>query len=58
MFIAGFDGVAFVVGFLSSGEGDGDFGFAIFEVDFEGDDREALFFGLTAKEFDLLFVHQ
>jgi len=56
---AAFEGFAFVVEFLSFGERNGDFGIVAFvEVEFEGDDGEAVFVDFGIEFFDLFFVQE
>jgi len=56
---AAFEGFAFVVEFFSFGQGDGDFGkVAFIEVEFERDNRQAVFVDFGVEFFDLFFVQQ
>ena len=56
---AAFEGFAFVVEFLPFGECDGNFGVVAFvEVEFEGDDGEAVFVDFGVEFFDLFFVQE
>lgn len=50
------DGAAFVVLLLAFAEADEDLGVAVFEVDLEGDEREALLAGLAVELDDFFFV--
>lgn len=56
--LAFFDGFAFVVEFFAATEAEGDFHFAAFEIEFEGDEGEALLFEFADQFVDFLFFEE
>jgi hypothetical protein len=58
LFISCFDCVALVVHFFTSGQGDCDFDFSAFKINFERNDCESFLFKFAFEIFDFAFVHQ
>lgn len=58
MFIAGFNGFAFVEHFFTASKSDCDFDFSAFEIDFEWNDSKSFLFKFSLEIFDFAFMHE